>query len=115
MKQLSSSLIMVCLMGASSLALAVQDPQASAAQLDSRLAEVRAELAKVNTQLASTRHRSGEKKMLLDKQRSLVSEQRALTEAKSRNARLQESQLVRYAGDRTKNSESDRVDRLFEK
>jgi len=102
-------------MGASSLALAIQDPQASAAQLDSRLAEVRADLAKVNTQLASTCLRFEEKKMLRHKQRSLVSEQRALTEAKSRNARLQENELVRYAGDGTKNSEGDRVDRLFEK
>ncbi|WP_152606703.1 hypothetical protein [Aquabacterium sp. NJ1] len=115
MKRLSSSLIMVCLMGASFPAPAVQDPQASAAQLDSRLAEVRAEIAKVNTQLVSTRLRPSEKKMLRDKQRSLVSEQHALTEAKSRNARLQENQLVRYAGDGAKNSEGDRVDRLFEK
>lgn len=115
MKQMSSSLIMVCLMGASLPALAVQDPRASAAQLDSRLAEVRAEITRVNTQLASTRLRHDEKKMLRDQQRSLISEQRALIEAKSRNVRLQENQLVRYAGEGTKNSEGDQVDRLFEK
>ena len=115
MKHLSSSLIMVCLMGPSLLALAVQDPQASAAQLDSRLAEVRADIAKVNTKLANARIQSGEKKVLRDRLNSLVSEQHALTEAKSRNARLQENKLVRYTGDSSKNSEGDRVDRLFEK
>ena len=115
MKRLFSSLIMVCLIGAFLPVLAVQDPQMSAAQLDSRLAEVRAEIKKADTQLASHSLQLDERTKLRDRHRNLVSERRALMEAKSRNARLQENQLVRYTGPSAKDSESEQLDRLFEK
>jgi len=115
MKRLPISLIIGFLIGTSLPALAVQDPKASAAQLDSRLSEVQAEIAEVNAKLPSAHTQPAKKKTLLAKQHSLTSERRALIKAKSRNAELQENPLVRYSGEGSKVSEGARVDKLFEK
>jgi uncharacterized protein YecT (DUF1311 family) len=85
-----------CLIAAAGNALAVQDPKASAAQLDSRIAIIESELSKVDKQLANTKLAANERQALQSKRASLAKEHRALTKDRARNEKLSQNPMVVY-------------------
>jgi uncharacterized protein YecT (DUF1311 family) len=103
----------VVLIAAAGSALAVQDPKASAAQLDSRIAIIEGELSKVDKQLANTKLAVNERQALQSKRASLAKEQRALAKDRARNDKLSENPMVVYGHDAPASTGADRVDGLF--
>ncbi len=103
----------VFLIAAAGSALAVQDPKASAAQLDSRIAIIEGELSKVDKQLANTKLAVNERQALQSKRASLAKEQRALAKDRARNDKLSENPMVVYGHDAPASTGADRVDGLF--
>lgn len=102
-----------CLIAAAGNALAIQDPMASAAQLDSRIALIEGELTKVDKQLASTKLAANERQALQSKRASLAKEQRALAKDRARNDKLSQNPMVVYGHDAPPSTGADRIDDLF--
>ena len=102
-----------CLIAAAGNALAVQDPKASAAQLESRIAIIQGELSKVDKQLANTKLAANERQALQRKRTSLAKEQRALAKDRVRNDKLSQNPMVVYGHDAPVSTGADRVDELF--
>ncbi len=102
-----------CLITAMSSAHAVQDPKASAAQLDSRLAVIKGEIAKVDNQLANPKLPSNERKALQTRRASLATEQRSLAQDRARNAKTSENPMVVYSDDTPASADANRINGLF--
>lgn len=94
-------------------ALAVQDPKASATQLDSRIATVESDLTKVDKQLVSQKLTASERQALQRKRASLAKERRELTRDRARNDTISENPLVVYGEDAQPSTEANRIDGLF--
>ncbi len=113
MIHLGHILVGTCLIVAMGSALAVQDPKASAAQLDSRIAAIKGEIAKVDNQLANPKLPSNDRKVLQAKRASLATEQRSLAQDRVRNAKTSENPMVVYSDDTPASADADRIDGLF--
>jgi hypothetical protein len=93
--------------------LAVQDPKASATQLDSRIAAIESELTKVDKQLANQKLPASERRALHSKRVSLAREQRALAQDRARNEKIANNPLVVYGDDAPPSAQANRIDGLF--
>ena len=94
-------------------ALAVQDPKASATQLDSRIAAIESELTKVDKQLVSQKLTASERQALQRKRGSLAKERHALTQDRARNDTISKNPLVVYGENAPSSTEANRIDGLF--
>ncbi len=102
-----------CLSAAMGSALAVQDPKASAAQLDSRITVIEGKLAKVDKQLANPELPVSERKVLLRRRASLAKEQHSLAQDRARNDKTSQNPMVVYSGDSPTSTDANRIDGLF--
>ena len=113
MLHLRQAVFTVGLLVASCCAQAVQDPQASATQLEHRLSAVKGEITKVNRQLANPKLHLKERRALQAKQNALVKEEQILASDRVRNQQLADNPMVLYGGDQLLSTESARMDGLF--
>ena len=115
MKTASKSSICALLILCAANCLAVQDPQISIAELDTKLSTIAHEIAQIDKTLVRTSPRSAEHNALNKRRAALQTERKSLIQSKEMGKSVRDNPLVRYGDeDRTVNK-SAQIDKLFEK